>query len=60
MTKQRSHLPHDLYNESWKEELSRARRYKEATLRRKEEKMVHKKIERLKRDNEVGRLRVEP
>jgi hypothetical protein len=40
MTKNRSQLQNNLTIENWKEEFSRAKKYKEATQRRSEEKRL--------------------
>jgi hypothetical protein len=60
MTKQRSQLQHVITVETWNEELSRAKKYKEATQKRKEEKRVSKEIEKVRKENVVGRLQIEP
>ena len=59
MTKQRSHLQNDLTLETWKEELSRAKKYKEATQKRTEEKQVKKQLEKGQQRNAAGRLDIE-
>ena len=46
--------------ESWNEELARAIKYKEATQKRRAEKLASKQIEKLKKASQVGRLKIEP
>jgi hypothetical protein len=55
MTKQRSQLQNNHAMETWREELSREKKYKEATLKRSEEKRLQ--LEREKKDelNKRGR-----
>jgi len=60
MTGERNLLLHDTAIESWNEELARAKKYKEATQKRKTEKLVSKRIEKLKKASQVGRLKIEP
>lgn len=60
MTKQTKSLHNELSIETWKEELSRAKQYKEATQKRKKEKLVQKQVNVIKEKTAVGRLRIEP
>jgi|GEM_PF-4265688 len=60
MTKQSKLLHQELTVETWKEELSRAKQYKEATQKRKSEKLVQKEVEGIKKKTSVGRLKIEP
>jgi hypothetical protein len=46
MTRQSNHLSNDLTTETWKEELSRAKKFQEATQKRSEEKRAHKEKEK--------------
>lgn len=59
MTKHTKLLQNELSIETWKEELSRAKQYKEATQKRTKEKSVQKEVEGLKKRTAVGRLRIE-
>ena len=60
MTKQSQSLHNELTIETWKEELSRAKQYKEATQKRKKEKLVQKQVDVIKKKTAVGRLHIEP
>lgn len=60
MTKQRNHHTTDLPLHFWNEELSRAKKYKEATQKRKTQKQVENEMETLKKKSSIGRLRIEP
>lgn len=60
MTKQRNHHTEDLPIETWNEELFRAKKYKEATQKRRTQKLAEKEVEKLKKRAGIGRLRMEP
>lgn len=60
MTQQSQLFTHDMSAEAWKEELARAKKFKEATQRRRHEKQASKQIETLKKASHVGRLKIEP
>ena len=60
MTKQTNYVPTDLTIETWKEELSRAKKFKEATQKRSEEKLLRKEMEKIKKKTAIGRLKIEP
>ena len=60
MTKQRNQLQNDLPIESWKEEFSRAKKFKEATQKRNQEKQLRGEVEKLKKKTAIGRLKIEP
>ena len=49
MTKQTQLLHKELTIETWKEELSRAKQYKEATQKRSKEKLVQKEVDGIKK-----------
>ena len=46
MTEQRDHLQNILTIENWREELSREKRYREATIKRTEEKRLQQEREK--------------
>ena len=46
--------------DTWNEELSRARKYKEATQKRNELKLAQKELETAKKKTAIGRLKIEP
>ena len=57
MTKERNSLPNDNAIETWNEELARAIKYKEATQKRRAEKLAGKQMERPEKTSQTGRLR---
>ena len=60
MTKQRSTIDPIPPIETWNEELSRQKKYKEATQKRKTQKLAEKEAEKLKKRAAIGRLKIEP
>lgn len=60
MMEERNLLLHDTTIETWNEELARAIKYKEATQKRRAEKLAGKQIEKFKKASQVGRLKIEP
>ena len=57
MSIQQNHLHTDFRIETWKEEFSRAKKFKEATQKRKIEKLVQTEMERIKKKATIGRLK---
>jgi hypothetical protein len=60
MTPQYYQLLNDTTPKTWDEELARAKKYKEATQKRRAEKLVRKELDKLKKTLQVGRLKIEP
>ena len=59
MTKQHNLFLTNLPVETWNEELSRAKKFKEATQKRKTEKLVEKEMEELNKRAAIGRVKIE-
>jgi hypothetical protein len=60
MSREDNSFPHDTAVETWNEELARAKKYNEATQKRRAEKLAGRRIEKLKKASQVGRLKIEP